>query len=57
MGQVMACLYSLQHHHNRIEQLENKILEYEQFLEQWLVNSSCCEITPYNRNKYKQISR
>ena len=50
MGQILDCLYRLQHHHNRIEQLENKILEYEQFMEQWLVNSSCCDSTPYNKD-------
>ena len=37
MGQVLDDLYRLQHHHNRMEHLENKILEYEQFMEQWLV--------------------
>ena len=57
MGQICDCFYRWHHHHNRIEQLENKILEYEQFMEQWLVNNSCCEIAPYNRNTYKQINR
>ena len=55
MGQVMDGLYILQHHHNRIEQLEHKILEYEQFMEQWLVSTSCCETAPYSKNK--QINR
>ena len=57
MGQVLDCLYILQHHHNRIEQLENKILQYEQFMEQWLVNNSCCDTTTYNKNKDKPIYR
>ena len=56
MGQVLDCLYRLQHHHNRIEKLENKILEYVQFMEQTLVHNSCCDTTPYNKNKYKQIN-
>ena len=57
MGQVLDCLYRLQHHHNRTEQLENRILEYEQVMEQWLVNNSCCDTTPYNDNKCKKIDR
>ena len=56
MGQVLDCLYRLQHHHSRIEQLENKVLEYEQFMEQWLVNTSCCDTATYNRN-HKPIYR
>ena len=57
MGQVLDRLHRLQHHDNKIEQLENNILEYEQLMEQWLVNNSCCEITPYNKNEYKQMNR
>ena len=52
MGQVLDCLYRLQHHHNRIAQLENNILEYEQFMEQLLINNNCCEIAPYNENQF-----
>ena len=57
MGQVLDCLYRLQHHHNRIKQLENKILEHEQFMEQWLVSNSCRDITTYNKDKNKPIYR
>ena len=57
MGQVCDCLYRLSHHQTKIEQLEQKLLEYEQFMEQWLVNNSCCDTTSYNKNKYKQIYR
>ena len=57
MGQVCDCLYRLSHHQTKIEQLEQKVLEYEQFMEQWLVNNSCCDTTPYNKKKYKQIYR
>ena len=56
MGQVCDCLYRLSHHQNKIEELEQKLLEYEQFMEQWLVNNSCCDTIPYNK-KYKQIYR
>ena len=52
MGQLLDCLYRLQHHHHRMELLEQKILEYEQFMEQWLVNNSCCDLIPHNRNTY-----
>ena len=54
MGQVFDCFYRLHHHHTRIEQLENKTLEHEHFMEQWLVNNRCCEIAPYNKNKNKK---
>ena len=57
MGQLLDCVYRLHHHHTRTEQLENKILEYEQCMERWLVNNSCCDITPYNTDEYKQINR
>ena len=56
MGQVLDCLYRLQHHHNRIEQLENKLLEYEQFMEQWLVNDICCEIVQEPTNLFNRIT-
>ena len=56
MGQICDCLYRWHQHHNRIEQLESKIIEYEQFMEQWLVNNSCCvarllHITKIHTNK------
>ena len=49
MGQVLDCLCRLQHHHNRKEQSENKILEYEQLMEQSLVNNSCCDTSPHKK--------
>ena len=54
MGQVCDCLCRLHHHPTRIEQLENKVLEYEQFMEQWLVNDSCCDTTTYDKSKINQ---
>ena len=51
MGQIWDCLYRLNHHHTRIDKLENKIIEYEEFMEQWLVNKNCCDTTSYNKNK------
>ena len=54
MGQVLDCLCIVQHHHNRLEQLGNNISEYEQFMEQWLVNNSCCELAPYNKDKHRK---
>ena len=57
MGTMCDCLYRLHHHHTRTEQLENKILKYEQFMEQSLVNNSCCDITAYNKNEDKPIYR
>ena len=57
MRQVLDCLYRLHHHHTRIEQVENKLLECEQFMEQSLVNKGRCEITSYDRNGNKQIHR
>ena len=57
MGHVLDCLHRLQHHHTGIEQLENKMLEYEQFMEQWLVTNSCCDITTYDKHRNKPIYR
>ena len=39
MGQICDCLFRT-HQHNRLNEIEEKILKYEQFMEQWLVNSS-----------------
>ena len=47
------CLFR-QHHDNRLETLENKIIEYEEFMEQWLVSNSCC-YDFNNKNKNKKI--
>ena len=57
MGQICDCFYIWHHHHSRIEQLENNLLDNDKFMEQWLVSNSCCDITPYHKNKYKQINR
>ena len=54
MGQVCDCLYRWHHRHNRLDEIENEILEYEQFMEQWLVNNSCCDITTYNKIRLNQ---
>ena len=42
MGQICDCLFRT-HQHNRLNEIEEKILKYEQFMEQWLVNKSCCD--------------
>ena len=42
MGQICDCLFRT-HQHNRLNEIEEKILRYEQFMEQWLVNNSCCD--------------
>ena len=42
MGQICDCLFRT-HQHNRFNEIEEKILKYEQFMEQWLVNNSCCD--------------
>ena len=47
MGQICDCLFRT-HQHNRLNEIEEKILKYEQFMEQWLVNNYCCTL-------YKQI--
>ena len=52
MGQVCDCLFR-QQHHNRLDDLEKHILKYEELMEQWVVNNSCCDtsLRPYNKNK------
>ena len=42
MGQICDCLFRT-HQHNRLIEIEDKLLKYEQFMEQWLVNNSCCD--------------
>ena len=42
MGQICDCLFRT-HQHNRLNEIEEKILKYEQFMEQWLVNNYCCD--------------
>ena len=42
MGQICDCLFRT-HQHNRLNEIEEKISKYEQFMEQWLVNNSCCD--------------
>ena len=42
MGQICDCLFRT-HQHNRLNSIEEKILKYEQFMEQWLLNNSCCD--------------
>ena len=55
MGQVCDCLYRLHHHHDILNEIEQKILEYEEFMEQWLVYNSCCDTTSYNQNRNQYI--
>lgn len=57
MGQICDCLYRSSHHQTKIEKLEQKLIEYEQFIEQLIANSSCCDITSYYKNTFKQIYR
>ena len=42
MGQICDCLFRT-HQHKRLIEIEDKILKYEQFMEQWLVNNYCCD--------------
>ena len=42
MGQICDCLFRT-HQHNRLNEIEEKLLKYEQFMEQWLGNNSCCD--------------
>ena len=49
MGQICDCLFRT-HQHNRLNELEEKTLEYEQFMEQWLVNNSCCTLYKQRRD-------
>ena len=42
MGQICDCLFRT-HQHNRLHEIEENTLKYEQFMEQWLVNNSCCD--------------
>ena len=49
MGQICDCLFRT-HQHNRLNEIEEKILKYEQFMEQWLVNNSCCD-TLYKKRR------
>ena len=49
MGQICDCLFRT-HQHNRLIEIEDKILKYEQFMEQWLVNNSCCD-TLYKKRR------
>ena len=43
MGQICDCLFRIHQHNNRLVEIEKKILKYEHFMEQWLVNNSCCD--------------
>ena len=45
MGQICDCLFRT-HQHNILNEIEETILNYEQLMEQWLVNNYCC--TLYN---------
>ena len=47
MGQICDCLFRT-HQHNRLNENE-KIIKYEQFMEQWLVNNYCCYTFYKNR--------
>ena len=49
MGQICDCLFRT-HQHNRLIEIEDKILKYEQFMEQWLVNNSCCTLYKQRRD-------
>ena len=49
MGQICDCLFRT-HQHNRLNEIEDKILKYEQFMEQWLVNNSCCTLYKQRRD-------
>ena len=51
MGLICDCFYRFSHHQTKIEKLENKIFEYEELMEQWLVNNSCCHTSSYNKQK------
>ena len=55
MGQVYDCLFR-QHPQNKLYELEHKVVKHEEFMEQWLVNNSCCD-TPFKINKFKHIYR
>ena len=43
MGQICDCLFRT-HQHNRLNETEENLLKYEQFMEQWLGNISCCTL-------------
>ena len=49
MGQICDCLFRI-HQHNRLNGIEQKLLKYEQFMEQWLVNKYCCD-TLYKKRR------
>ena len=48
MGQICDCLFRT-HQHNRLNEIEDKISKYEQFMEQWLVNNYCCTLYKQRR--------
>ena len=49
MGQICDCLFRT-HQHNRLNGVEDKLFKYEQFMEQRLVNNSCCD-TLYEKRR------
>ena len=49
MGQICDCLFRT-HQHNRLIEIQDKICKYEQFMEQRLVNNSCCD-TLYKKER------
>ena len=49
MGQICDCLFRA-HQHTRLNEIEENILEYEQFMEQWLVNNSCFTLYKQRRD-------
>ena len=55
MGQICDCSFRT-HQHNRLNEIEEKILNYEQFMEQWLVNSSCIVVIHYTTTEGMTIS-
>ena len=57
MGLICDCFYRFSHHQTQIEKLENLILEYEELMEQRLVNNSCCHTSSYDTHKHNSIYR
>ena len=45
MGQLCDCLCRT-HQHNRLNEIEENIFKYEQFMEQWLVNNEISMAIP-----------
>ena len=53
MGQICDCLFRIHQHNSRLIEIEDKTLKYEHFMEQWLVNNSCCTLYKQRRDDCK----